>query len=298
MDVVQTALNNLRKFYNDHKQTLPSQQRIAELTNLSESTIQRALGGQTNNVKYTSIMEIASAIGMKTTDLGITEEVAEQLNEAQTTALVLALRKINIEELRAQREADDARWRERLASDQRKHAERIDSLNAEHAAEMRRTAQMHIDEINRINADHEQEISRCRERHDHHVEQIHQIYARQMESMREVNARQIETMLDGHNRQIEAVQSVDKAQRDSVQAMATEQKTADEKSKEFLKAEIAQRDNRIAALDKRDRFKSTVIMLLIILIILLFVADFLMPHIGWIRRVAGNIFTLNAYRFG
>lgn len=311
--MVKESLQRLRAYYAENKGRLPSQQKIADMAGLSEATVQRTLSGQTDSAKFETIMRIAPVIGMQTSDLNITDESIESMDKADLMALVLALRKINIQELAAQREADDTRWRERLHSDQTKYEEEITTINREHAEEMRRLSQLHADEMKRanalhveemkrLNAEHTQEMKRATDSHESHVTQIHEMYARQMDSMRTVNARQIETMLEGHSQQIKNVQSLDQAQQQTVQEMARVQKEADEKSKEFLKSEIAQRDSRIAELDRRDkeknrrdRVKNIIIFSLIALIFLLFFADFLMPSVGWIRRVTSTLFSYHHF---
>lgn len=273
MPITKDALQRLRTHYNANKGTLPSQQKIADQAGLSESTVQRALSGQSENIKYETIARIAPIIGMGTEELGITDETVDALDNNDLQALVLALRDMNMRELAAQRKADDDRWRERLNSDQEKYATRIELLNQEHSAEMVRTKEAHMDEIKRTNAVHER-----------HVSQIHEMYDRQMESMRTANSRQMELMLDGHARQIESVQSVDRAQLESVQNMSIKQKEADEKSKEFLKS-------RIAELDHRSKVKDYIIFGLLAVIFLLFLVDFMHPTLGWIRRMSNSLFS-------
>lgn len=291
MPLTKDALKRLRAHYNENKDRLPSQQRIADQAGLSESTVQRALTGQTESIKYETIARIAPIIGMGTEELGISEETVESLDNNDLQALVLALRDMNMRELAAQRKADDERWRERLNADQEKYLARIDLLNAQHADAMSRLKDAHGDEMNRANSAHEA-----------HVVQIHQMYDRQMESMRAANARQMELMLEGHAKQIEAVQRVDQAQQDAVQRMADTQRNADEKSKDFLKKEIEQRDGRIAELDardkeknRRDRVKNMIIFSLIAMVFLLFFVDFMMPHAGWIRRMTSTLFSYHHF---
>lgn len=256
---------------------MPSQQRIADQSGLSESTVQRALSGQSENIKYETVARIAPVIGMSTEELGISEETVLALDNDDMRALVIALRDMNMRELAAQREADDTRWRERLSADQEKFNARIELLNKEHAAEMIRTKEAHADEMRRANAAHDQNVDR-----------LHQLYDRQMESMRNANARQMELMLDGHARQIEAVQNVDQAQRDAIQSMAVTQKEADEKSKEFLKT-------RIAELDHRSKVKDYIIFGLLAVIFLLFLFDFMHPTLGWIRKMSSNLFSYHNF---
>lgn len=284
MPLTKDALKRLRAHYNENKDRLPSQQRIADQSGLSESTVQRALTGQTESIKYETIARIAPIIGMGTEELGISEETVESLDNNDLQALVLALRDMNMRELAAQRKADDERWRERLNADQEKYLARIDLLNAQHADAMSRLKDAHGDEMNRANSAHEA-----------HVVQIHQMYDKQMESMRQANAKQMELMLDGHARQIEAVQKVDQAQQEAVQRMANTQMAADEKSKDFLKKEIDQRDSRLVSLDKRDKVKNAIIFCLIAMIFLLFIVDFFMPSIGWIRRMTSTLFTYHYF---
>lgn len=284
MPIAKDALKKLRSHYSANKESLPSQQKIADMSGLSESTVQRALSNSTDSIKFETVMRIAPVIGMTTEDLGISDEAVAAMDNDDMRALVIALREINIRELASQRDADDTRWRERLDSDQKKHHELIKLLNAQHASE-----------IASISAAHNEEMKRCRERHDEHVSQIHSMYDRQMESMRSANARQMEMMLDGHSKQIEAVQRVDQAQQDSVQRMANAQMAADEKSKDFLKKEIGQRDSRIEALDKRDRVKNIIIFSLIAMIFLLFIVDFFLPSIGWIRRITSTLFSFHTF---
>lgn len=291
MPITKDALKRLRSHYNEQKDKLPSQQKIADQAGLSESTVQRALSGQSENIKYETIARIAPIIGMSTEELGISDESLEALDNKDLHALVIALRDMNLRELAAQRDADDTRWRERLNSDLEKHRHQIDVLNQEHAADIRR-----------IRDDHTEEMKRSSAAHDAHVVQIHQLYDKQMESMRSANSRQMELMLDGHARQIEAVQKVDQAQQEAVQRMADTQREADEKSKEFLKQEIKQRDGRIAELDARDkernrldRIKNFIIFALIALIFLLFFVDFLMPHAGWIRRFTSTLLSYHTF---
>lgn len=284
MPITKDALKRLRAHYNENKDRLPSQQRIADQSGLSESTVQRALTGQTESIKYETIARIAPIIGMGTEELGISEETVESLDNNDLQALVLALRDMNMRELAAQRKADDERWRERLNADQEKYLARIDLLNTQHADAMSRLKDAHGDEMNRANSAHEA-----------HVVQIHQMYDKQMESMRQANAKQMELMLDGHSRQIEAVQRVDQAQQEAVQRMANAQMAADEKSKDFLKKEIDQRDSRLISLDKRDKVKNAIIFSLIAMIFLLFFIDFMMPHAGWIRRMTSTLFSYHYY---
>lgn len=275
--IVKEALKKLRAHYSEHKDAMPSQQRIADMTGLSESTIQRVLSGQTDNIKYATIMQIAPAIGLSTSDLGINKESIEALNNEDLQALVLALREINMRELSAQREVDDARWRERLDSDQKKYQQRIELLTTQHAEEMHRMTSAHADEM-----------KRCRDRHDEHVSQIHSMYDRQMESMRSANAKQIELMLDGHRTQLESMQKIDSAQQETVLSIYNTQKNADEKSKEYLKGRIEQ-------LDKRSKTKDKIIFALIFCITLLFVADFFLPSMGWIRRLTSTMFSYHYF---
>lgn len=291
MPITKDALKRLRTHYNENKDRLPSQQKIADQAGLSESTVQRALAGQTESIKYETIARIAPIIGMGTEELGINDETVESLDNNDLQALVLALRDMNMRELAAQRKADDERWRERLNADQEKYLARIELLNKQHTDEMIRMKDAHAEEMRRSNAAHEA-----------HVVQIHKMYDGQMESMRAANARQIELMLDGHARQIEAVQDIERAQHEIVQRMADTQKNADEKSKEFLKSEIAQRDSRVAELDardkeniRRDRTKNMIIFSLIALIFLLFIYDFMMPNMGWIRRMTGVLLSYHTF---
>ncbi|MBQ7886403.1 MAG: helix-turn-helix domain-containing protein [Clostridia bacterium] len=284
MPITKDALKKLRSHYSANKDSLPSQQRIADMSGLSESTVQRALSGNTDSIKFETVMRIAPVIGMTTEDLGVSDDAVAAMDNDDMRALVIALREINIRELAAQREADDVRWRERLDSDQRKHHERIEMLGKQHTQE-----------IASIVSAHNSEMQRCRERHDEHVTQIHQMYDRQMESMRQANAKQMEMMLEGHAKQIEAIQTVDAAQQEAVQRMANTQMAADEKSKDFLKKEITQRDSRIKALDKRDTVKNVIIFSLIAMIFLLFIVDFFMPSVGWIRRTTQTLFGYHYY---
>lgn len=275
--IVKEALKRLRSHYAENKDAMPSQQRIADMTGLSESTVQRVLSGTSDNIKYATIMQIAPAIGLSTADLGINKETVEALNNEDLQALVLALREINLRELAAQREADDARWRERLDADQGKHQQRIELLTTQHGEEMRRMTSAHADEM-----------KRCRDRHDEHVGQIHAMYDRQMESMRSANAKQIELMLDGHRTQLVSMQKIDSAQQETVLSIYNTQKDADEKSKEYLKGRIEQ-------LDKRSKVKDRIIFGLIFCIVLLFVADFFLPSIGWIRRLTSTMFSYHYF---
>lgn len=284
MPITKDALERLRNHYNANKSTLPSQQKIADQAGLSESTVQRALTGPTDKIKYETIARIAPIIGMSTEELGISDESLEALDNKDLQALVIALRDMNLRELAAQREADDTRWRERLNADLEKHRHQVDVLNQEHAADMRRIRDEHSDEMKRSSTAHEE-----------HIMQIHKMYDRQMESMRQANAKQMELMLDGHARQIEAVQKVDQAQQEAVQRMANAQMAADEKSKDFLKKEIDQRDSRLISLDKRDKVKNTIIFSLIAMIFLLFFFDFMMPQAGWIRRITGALFSYHNF---
>lgn len=275
--IVKEALKRLRTHYNDNKDAMPSQQKISDMTGLSESTVQRALSGSADNVKYSTIMQIAPAIGLSTADLGISKETVEALSNEDLQALVLALREINLRELAAQREADDTRWRERLDADQKKYHQRMELITTQHAEEMRRMTSAHADEM-----------KRCRDRHDEHVSQIHAMYDRQMESMRSANAKQIELMLDGHRTQLESMQKIDSAQQETVLSIYNTQKSADEKSKEYLKGRIDQ-------LDKRSKTKDKIIFALIFCITLLFVADFFLPSIGWIRRLSSTMFSYHNF---
>ena len=275
--IVKEALKRLRAHYNENKDAMPSQQKISDMTGLSESTVQRALSGSAENVKYSTIMQIAPAIGLSTADLGISKETIEALSNEDLQALVLALREINLRELAAQREADDTRWRERLDADQKKYQQRIEQITTQHAEEMRRMSSAHSDEM-----------KRCRDRHDEHVGQIHSMYDRQMESMRSANAKQIELMLDGHRTQLESMQKIDSAQQETVLSIYNTQKSADEKSKEYLKGRIEQ-------LDKRSKTKDKIIFALIFCITLLFVADFFLPSMGWIRRLSSTMFSYHVF---
>lgn len=284
MPIAKEALKKLRSHYSSNKDSMPSQQKIADMSGLSESTVQRALSNGTDSIKFETVMRIAPVIGMTTEDLGISDEAVAAMDNDDMRALVIALREINIRELAAQRDADDTRWRERLDSDQKKHHELIKLLSAQHASE-----------IANISASHNDEMKRCRERHDEHVAQIHQMYDRQMESMRQANAKQMEMMLEGHAKQIQAIQTVDAAQQEAVQRMANTQMSADEKSKDFLKKEIDQRDSRIMALDKRDKVKNAIIFSLIAMVFLLFFIDFMMPHAGWIRRITSTLLSYHTF---
>lgn len=284
MPITKDALERLRNHYNANKGSLPSQQKIADLAGVSESTVQRALTGPADKIKFETIIRIAPVIGISTEELGISGESLEALDNKDLQALVIAMRDMNLRELAAQREADDARWRERLNADLEKHRHQVEVLTQEHAADMRRIRDEHSDEMKRSNA-----------AHDAHVVQIHQMYDRQMESMRQANAKQMELMLDGHARQIEAVQKVDQAQQEAVQRMANAQMEADEKSKDFLKREISQRDSRLISLDKRDKVKNAIIFSLIAMIFLLFFFDFMMPQAGWIRRITGALFSYHHF---
>lgn len=277
MPITKEALQRLRAHYNEHKNRLPSQQKIADQAGLSESTVQRALSGQTENIKYETIARIAPVIGMSTEELGISEENIVALDNDDMRALVIALRDINMRELANQREADDTRWRERLDSDQKKHHQRIELLTSQHA-----------DEMARISAAHNEEMKRCRDRHDEHITQIHSMYDRQMESMRAANAKQVELMLEGHRAQLDSVQKIDHAQQETVRSIYNTQKDADEKSKEYLKGRIEQ-------LDKRSKTKDKIIFALIFCITLLFVADFFLPSIGWIRRLTSTMFSYHTF---
>ena len=277
MPIAKEALQRLRAHYNANKTTMPSQQRIADQSGLSESTVQRALSGQSDSIKFETIVKIAPVIGMNTEDLGITEENVAAMDNDDMRALVISLRDMNMRELAAQRKADDERWRERLNADQEKYLARIELLNAHHAEAMDRLKEAHADEMKRSNAAHEQ-----------HVTQIHQMYDRQMESMRAANSRQMEMMLEGHALQIQAVQNVDQAQQEALRSMAETQKAADEKSKEFLKGRIDQ-------LDKRSKTKDKIIFALVVCIVMLFVADFFMPSLGWIRRLSSTFFSYHYF---
>ena len=284
MPLAKDALMRIRTYYAENKQSMPSQQKIADLAGLSESTVQRALSGQAESVKYETLIRIAPVIGMTTEDLGVSDEAVAAMDNDDMRALVIALREMNVRELAAQREADDTRWRERLNADLEKHRHQVDVLNQEHAADMRR-----------IRDEHTEEMKRSSTAHEEHIMQIHKMYDRQMESMRQANAKQMELMLDGHARQIEAVQKVDQAQQEAVQRMANAQMEADEKSKDFLKKEINQRDSRLISLDKRDKVKNIIIFSLIAMIFLLFIFDFMMPQAGWIRRITGALFSYHHF---
>lgn len=276
MESLQKALSHLRTWYKNHGG--PSYPQIADTAGVSESTVQRYLSGEpVKRPNYTTIVSIGAALGMTTSDLSLSEDVVQAMEKSQLESLALELRKLNIEELSAQREADDARWRERLNADQEKYLGRIELLNKQHAEEMIRLKDAHAEEMKRTN-----------DAHESHIMQIHRMYDGQMESMRAANAKQVEAMLDGHARQIEAVQKLDQAQQDAVQIMAAKQKEADEKSKDFLKGRIEQ-------LDKRSKTKDRIIFSLLAVIFLLFVVDFLHPSLGWIRRISTTLFSYHNF---
>ena len=284
MESLSKALSSLRTWYKEHGNGMPYSA-IVDATGLSESTVQRYLNPKSViNPSYNNILAIASAIGMEASELSFSREMVEHMDKQQLAELVLEIRKFGAEELRASREADDARWRERLISEKQAHVEDLRHLN-----------QSHIEDMQRMKDEHAAEMARSHEAHNEHVLQIHKMYDRQMESIRAANAAQISAMLEGHARQLESVQSLDQAQRNAVQEMAVAQKDADEKSKDFLKAEISQRDSRIAALDHRDNVKNMIIFSLIIIIFLLFFIDFMLPNAGWIRNFSTRMFSYYPY---
>ena len=284
MDSLVRALSNLRTWYKEHGNGMPYSA-IVDATNLSESTVQRYLNPKNSiNPSYENILAIASAIGMKASELEFSREIAEQMDKQQLTDVIVELRKMSLEELASTREADDARWRERL------NQEKITHTN-----ELSRLHQTHMEEMQRMKDEHTEEMKRCHEAHADHVLQIHQMYDKQMESMRSANSKQMELMLDGHARQIEAVQSLNQAQRDSMQSMSLAQKSADEKTKDFLQGEINQRDGRLKSMDKRDHVKNMIIFALIAMIFMLFFIDFMINDNGWIRRVTTRMFSYHYF---
>lgn len=265
MEGLQKALVHLRAWYKERGG--PSYSQIADSAGVSESTAQRYLSDDpVKRPNYTTIVSIASTLGMTTADLSLSKDIVEGMEKDQLANLVLELRRINIDELSAQRDADDARWRERLSADQEKYMARIELLNKEHADEMARTKQAHAEEIQRTNAAHQA-----------HILQIHQMYEKQFA-----------TMIDGYHRQIDSVQKIDLAQQETVRSMAETQKAADEKSKDFLKGRIEQ-------LDKRSKTKDKIIFSLIFCIVLLFVVDFFVPSMGWIRRLSSTLFSYHTF---
>lgn len=267
MESLQKALSNLRLYYKEHGG--PNYPSIVDSTGLSESTVQRYLGTTIiKNPNYSSIISIATAIGMETTDLSINRDLVEQMDKQQLTDLVLELRKINIEELNS----NDSKWRERLDSEQQAHRDEVLSLNQEHSSEIRR--------INAANAEH---IASVHKLHADQIASIHDSYRIQIEQMRKANEQQVAHALETHQAQSAHIQNASAVQLETLKKISETQKAADEKSKDYLRRQVL--------------FWRVFSILIITAFILLLIADVTNPTRGWIRFISDRI-NLTYHSFG
>lgn len=153
MDGLQKALANLRAHYKSNGG--PSHANIADAAGLSESTVQRYLGGaQIKQPSYDSILAIASAIGMGTADLTLSRELVDEIeNKDQLWDMIMELRQLNIEELAR----NDAQWRDRLDQERATHNEQLAHLQQVYAEQLSQMTKVSNDQSAQMLANHHEQ---------------------------------------------------------------------------------------------------------------------------------------------
>ncbi len=153
MDGLQKALSSLRAYYKSNGG--PSHANIADAAGLSESTVQRYLGGaQIKQPSYDSILAIASAIGMGTADLTLNRELVDEIeNKEQLRDMIMELRQLNIEELAR----NDDHWRERMDQERANHNEQLAHLQQVYAEQLGQITKVSNDQSAQMLANHQEQ---------------------------------------------------------------------------------------------------------------------------------------------
>ncbi len=159
MDTLQKSLASLRAYYKAHGG--PSYTVIADSAGLSESTVQRYLGGvQMKQPSYDSILAIATVIGMGTADLSLNRELVDEIeNKEQLRDMIMELREMNIEELAR----NDAQWRERMNEVVSAHNEQTAHLQKVYAEQLGQTTRVSEEQITQLLASHQKQEDTIRE---------------------------------------------------------------------------------------------------------------------------------------
>lgn len=188
---LQDALEIVRKKYRERGE-YPTRSKIAEVTGLSDSSVQRYLADKPyDHPKYENILSIARAIGLQTSDLALEPEVAKQMDKRESDNVVLEMRRLNIEELKRTMDDEAEKWRERLDAERKAHMDEIVHLNKAHAEEIANLNKIHAEEMKRAIAANQENLRIAQETHAQHTRMLQEVFQQQFSQLVDVLAKKM-----------------------------------------------------------------------------------------------------------
>jgi len=180
---LQEVLDVVKKKYRENRE-YPSRSKIAEDSNLSESTVQRYLSDKYyGHLKYENILAIGRAIGLQTGDLTLSPEVIEQMDKRKSDNVILEMQRLNIEELKLMMDDEAEKWRERLDAERKAHTEEILHINKAHAEEIANLNKIHAEEMKRAIAANLENFRIAQDTHAQHTKMLQEAFQQQFSQL-------------------------------------------------------------------------------------------------------------------